>query len=172
MTTTLYDGKYLRLVQRDDWQFVQRKNINGIVGIIALTPENRLILIEQYRVPLAASVIEIPAGLSGDEPGAPGEPLTDAARRELLEETGYHADAFEQVAQGSSSAGLTDELITLFVARGLRKIGAGGGDASEKIIVHEVPLDEVEPWLKQQTDRGAIIDLKVHAALHFAQRGG
>lgn len=169
MQTTLFDGKYLRLLDRDHWQFVQRKNISGIVGIIAVTPQRRLLLVEQYRIPLQARVIEIPAGLAGDQPGTENEPLIEAARRELLEETGYHADTWRQVAQGTSSSGLTDEVITLFVASGLRKVAPGGGDGSERITVHDIPLNEVEPWLARQLDAGAKVDLKVYSALYFAR---
>ena len=73
--------------------------------MVAVTAENELLLVEQYRPPPNARVIELPAGLAGDDDGA--ETLTDAARRELLEETGYHAGSLVKVAEGPASAGAT-----------------------------------------------------------------
>jgi ADP-ribose pyrophosphatase len=72
------------------------------------------------------------------------------------------------LASGVSSAGLTDELITLFRAEGLTKISDGGGDEHEDIRVHEVALGDVSRWLEHQVKDGLLVDLKVYSALHFA----
>jgi ADP-ribose pyrophosphatase len=166
----LYDGKFLRVLRRGDWEFVSRRNVTGIVGIIAVTSDGKLLLVEQYRPPLAKNVIEIPAGLAGDVAGSEHEALEAAARRELLEETGYEAQHLHEVAQGASSAGLCDEMITLFVAHNLmRKHENARGDGSENITLHEIPLDQVQSWIAQRIAQGAQVDLKVYAALHFAQ---
>ena len=165
----LCDAKYLRLVRADGWEFVQRKNISGIVGIIAVTDDRKLILVEQFRPPVGKHVIEIPAGLSGDTPNSRNEDLKLAASRELEEETGYRAGRMTQVASGTASAGLCDEIITLFRAEQLEKISNGGGDESEDITVHEIPLDKVETWLQQQIKQNKLVDLKVYSALHFAR---
>jgi ADP-ribose pyrophosphatase len=164
----LCDSKYLRLVRSDGWEFVQRKNVSGIVGIIAVTDERKLILVEQFRRPVGKNVIEIPAGLAGDTPAARDEELAIAAARELEEETGYRAKRIVQLATGTASAGLCDEIITLFRAEDLEKIHDGGGDESEEITVHEIPLDEVERWLREQLGHDKLVDLKVYSALHFA----
>ena len=165
----LCDAKYLRLVRKDGWEFVQRKNIGGIVGIIAVTNDRKLILVEQFRLPVGKNVLEIPAGLSGDTPSSKGEDLRLAASRELEEETGYRASRMTHVATGTASAGLCDEIITLFRAHDLQKVSAGGGDESESITVHEIRLDEVEDWLKLQLSQKKLVDLKVYSALHFAK---
>src|SRR5215217_1288754 len=89
--TTIAEGKRVRLVRRGDWEFVTRKKSSGIVAIVAVTDDYKLVLVEQYRPPVAKSVIELPAGLAGDEAGHEQEDLLTAARRELLEETGYEA---------------------------------------------------------------------------------
>lgn len=167
---TVYEGKFIRVDSRDGWEYATRKNLRGIVGIIAVTDAGELVLIEQYRPPLNANVIEIPAGLAGDVKGSEGEALATAARRELLEETGYVARKMTRVAAGTSSAGICDEVITLFVAAGLRRAGDGHGDETEQISTHLVPLDKVQAWLKRQQRRGKQVDLKVYAALYWARR--
>src|SRR5580704_13589060 len=88
---TLFEGKHIRMVARGDWEYAERKNVTGIVAIIAVTAEGKLLLVEQYRPPLGKTVIELPAGLAGDIAGQEGEAMVTAARRELLEETGYEA---------------------------------------------------------------------------------
>jgi ADP-ribose pyrophosphatase len=165
------DGKHVALVRRGAWEFARRKGVSGIVGIVALTDDGRIVLVEQERPPVGARVVELPAGLAGDAKGHEGEDLEAAARRELLEETGYAARTMRRVAAGAASAGMTDEVITLFVASGLEKVGPGEGDGAERIVTHEVPLADVERWLAAREREGMLIDLKVYAALHFAGRG-
>ncbi len=169
--TTVYDGKHVRLVRRGNWEYVTRKGVSGIVGIVAVTDDGKLILVEQYRPPLGANVIELPAGLAGDVAGHETEDLADAARRELLEETGYEAQRMERVAAGAASAGITDEVITLYRATGLTKTGDGSGDGSEQITLHEVPLDQIERWLAARERDGKVIDLKVYGGICFARSG-
>lgn len=94
-------GKYVNLATRRDWEFVERKNISGIVAIVAVTDSGKLLLIEQYRPPVDKNVIELPAGLAGDSRENAGEALENAARRELLEETGYAAREMEQLVAGT-----------------------------------------------------------------------
>jgi ADP-ribose pyrophosphatase len=165
----LYEGKYLKLVSRGKWEFVRRKCTSGVVGIVAVTDDGHLVLVEQYRPPIASRSIELPAGLAGDVPGSHDESLVAAARRELMEETGYAADEFIVLAEGVSTAGLSDEMVTLMLARGLRKNGHGGGDASEKITVHEVPLEQVNAFLRGHSRDGAAIDFKIYAGLYLMQ---
>ncbi len=165
---TVSDGKFLRMMKVDGWEYVSRKGVSGVVGLIAVNAEGKLLLVEQYRKPVGASVIELPAGLAGDGRHR-SETLETAARRELLEETGYAADQLEYVAGGPSSAGLTDELLTLFRATGLHKVGEPTPDGNEHLIVHEIPVNEVIEWISAQTHRGALVDLKVYAALYFAR---
>jgi ADP-ribose pyrophosphatase len=166
--TVIAEGKYIRFMKHDGWEYVTRKGVSGVVGLVAVTDEGKLLLVEQFRKPVDACVIEIPAGLAGDGRYR-NETLEAAARRELREETGYEASTMEYIGGGTASAGLADEIITLFRATGLNKVGDLIPDGDEKIIVHEVPLKEVVPWLARQADRGALIDLKVFSALYFAK---
>jgi len=165
---TIVDGKHVRLVRRGKWEYVTRKNTTGIVGIVAVTDDGKMILVEQARAPVGRNVIELPAGLAGDVAGHETEELATAARRELLEETGYDAATFEFLADGTASAGITDEVICLFRASGLKKVGAGEGDGSEQITLHEVPVDRVRTWLDERRAEGKLVDLKVYAGLYFA----
>src|SRR5689334_8654808 len=163
---TLYAGKHLNLVAEGNWEFVTRMTKNPAVAIVAITGDERVVLVEQFRVPAGQVVIEIPAGLSGDTPGTEGEPLLDSAKRELLEETGYKASGWTELGRGYSSPGLTDELIVIFLAEDLEKVEAGGGNSQEHITVHEVPIAELLPWL---SERKATMDFKMLAGIYAAQ---
>ena len=165
------DGKHIQLVRRGGWEFARRKGISGIVGVLAVTEDRKLVLVEQHRPPVGARVLELPAGLAGDAKGHEQEDLADAARRELFEETGYEARSVERVAAGAASAGMTDEIITLFRATGLTKTGEGTGDETEDITVHEVPLAGVVDWLAAREREGKLVDLKVYCGLYFARPG-
>lgn len=168
----LYTGKFIRMVRRGRWEFAERLNICGIVGIVAVTPEGNLLLVEQFRPAVNANVIELPAGLAGDTAGTAGENLGDAARRELEEETGYTAERMTFLTEGPPSSGMSDEVIALYRADGLRKIGDGGGDHTEDITVHAVPLADVPAWLEAQRRRGIMLDLRIYTALYFLNMTG
>ena len=163
---TLCAGRHLSLVARGKWEFATRATGKPAVGIVAITDDDRVVLVEQFRVPVGQSVIELPAGLTGDVDGLEHESLLESAKRELLEETGYTAARWTELCRGYSSPGLTDEEIVLFLAEGLQRSGPGGGDESEQITLHEVPLDSVMQWL---VDKKAKADLKLFAGLFAVQ---
>lgn len=160
---------YLRMIDREGWFFVERPNASAVVIIVARTDDDRLIFVEQHRAPVARNVIEWPAGLVGDEPGRADEELTAAARRELVEETGYDAGSIEPLGTCASSPGMTSEAATFFLATNLRKVGTGGGVGDERIAVHEVPFAGVRAWLRERERAGAIIAAKVYSGLYLAQ---
>jgi ADP-ribose diphosphatase len=163
---TLYAGRYLTMSARGRWEYVTRNTRRPGVGIVAITNDGRIVLVEQYRSAIGRTVVEIPAGLAGDVAGAEDEPLLLAAQRELREETGYVAERWRELYCGYSSPGLTDESIVLFRAEGLKKVDAGGGDGSESIVIHEVPLDDIETWLAEHKHA---VDLKLMAGLYAAR---
>lgn len=166
---TLHEGRWLRLVKRGHWESCERTHGEGMaVIIIALTPEDRVLLVEQYRVPLGARTIEMPAGLVGDV--GDDDTLEQAARRELIEETGWQAEHVDVLLTGPTSAGMSNERIAFVRARGLTKVGAGGGDGSENIVVHEVPRSQVPAWLIEKQREGYELDLKLWAGLWMLER--
>lgn len=170
--TLLHRGRHLAFVESDGWEYVDRPGVTGIAVVVAVTDDARLVLVEQRRPPVGARVVELPAGLCGDEAGAADEPLEEAARRELLEETGWEAREMERLTAGPPSAGVSSEVLTFFLARGLVRRGAGGGVAGERIDVWEVPLAGVEVWLLSREAQGALVDPKVWAGLYFALHRG
>jgi len=165
----LAKGRHLQLVSEDGWEFIERVGVSGVVAVLAVTKDGRLVLTEQYRKPVQAQVLDLPAGLAGDEDGQEDEPLAEAAQRELLEETGYRASKLRELTSGPSSAGLSSEIITFFEALDVEKVESGGGVAGENICVHEVPLSELCDWLQTQQQQGKLVDPKIFAALYLAQ---
>lgn len=165
----LGEGRFARLVRRSGWEFVERCDTNRVVSIAARSTAGTLVLVEQYREPFGRRVIELPAGLVGDEGEARDEAYLEAARRELLEETGFVSEAWNLVARGSISPGLTIEDFALYTADQCVRTGAGGGVGNEEIIVHEAPLAGLAHWLEERKQGGCLVDAKVwFGALAFA----
>lgn len=162
---TIFEGEHVLVLERDHWQFVERKKGKSAVAVIALTADSDVVLTEQYRRPVDARVIDWPAGLVGDHDDN-ADPA-ETARKELEEETGYACDRVERLASGPTSPGITSEIVHLYRAAGLRRAGPGGGVGGEDITVHEVPLAGIDEWLTKKTGAGVLIDLKVWAGLRF-----
>lgn len=161
---TVYEGQYQRMVVRGNWEYSERTHAGGLAAIIiAVTPEDKVLFVEQFRVPLQAKCIEMPAGLVGDVDA--GESIEQSAVRELEEETGWTADHAEVLMTGPTSAGASNEKIAFVRATGLRKVGEGGGDASEDITVHEIPRTRAAAWLVEKIAQGYQLDAKLWAGL-------
>jgi len=164
----LCETRWLGLYRIGHWDFAKRPNADACVGILALTPEDEVVLIEQFRIPVQRKVIEIPAGLVGDEEEFRGEALIDTAARELLEETGFRAGKIVPLLASPTSAGMTAEITHLFHASELVREHDGGGTGHEDIQVHLVPRGELRGWLKAKEADGYLIDFKIHAVLWAA----
>lgn len=165
----VYEGRYLRMVVQGHWEYVERTHAGGLAAIIvAVTPDDHILFVEQFRIPLQQKTIEMPAGLVGDIDA--GESIEQSAIRELEEETGWRAAHAEVLLVGPTSAGLTSERIAFVRASGLEKTGAGGGDASEDILVHAVPRAQAPAWLVQKGREGYALDAKLWAGLWLADR--
>jgi ADP-ribose pyrophosphatase len=163
MTDLLFTGKHLEIVKDGRWEFVRRRNASAVVVIVALTPADEILLVEQHRIPVGVSVVELPAGLVGDEDA--DEDLLIAANRELDEETGWTAKHLHILYCGPSSAGLTNELVTMIYAQDLTRTSAGGGVPGEGITVHSIPRNQISAWLAARAQTGQLIDHKVYAGL-------
>ena len=155
---TMWQGKFITAYREGRWEYVGRARSIHAAVIVAID-QGHVLLVEQYRVPLKAQCIELPAGLVGDETA--GEAIETAAARELEEETGYRPDGIELLGRFASSPGMVSETFTLVRAHGLKKVGDGGGDGHENIIVHRVPLDMVTNFVDQKRAEGAAIDVKM-----------
>ncbi|MDX9955053.1 MAG: NUDIX hydrolase [Anaerolineae bacterium] len=179
----LHAGRYLHFYRHPGgWEYVRRPAAVEGVTIIAATPERKLLLVEQYRVPLGAPCIELPAGLVGDT--AAGDSPLAAARRELEEETGYTCDEVVSIGTGTWLPGVTDELNTLCWTKGLHgpvdPTGAdevyslsgvrGIAEEGEALRVYAVPLTTAEVWLANQIAVGKVVDLKVYLGILYLQR--
>jgi ADP-ribose pyrophosphatase len=126
---TLLEGQYLRFMlttyvdaygAERQWEAFERVNCNGIVVIVPVTNEGETILTKQFRPPVNNYVIEFPAGLNDK-----GGTLEEAAKRELLEETGYSAKELTFLTEGPMSSGASGEILTAYLARDLEYKGIG-----------------------------------------------
>jgi ADP-ribose pyrophosphatase len=165
----LHTAKWLTLKKRGRWEYVERNNPGGAVIILAVTDDDKVIFVEQYRVSILANTIEMPAGLVGDLHAHGDEDALLAARRELEEETGYRCGRLDFVHEGPSSSGMSTEMIAFVRAWDLEKVGPGGGDETENIVVHEVPRQEAGHWLFARAAEGYSIDPKLFAGLWFIE---
>lgn len=159
-----FEGKHVVVLDRGDWEFIERKNAKEAVAVVAVTDDDQLILTEQFRPPVNARVIDLPAGLIGDD-GNP-DPVS-TARRELQEETGYACEEVELLVSGPTSPGITSEIVHFYRARRLRQQGNGGGVEGEDIRVHLVPRSDVRSWLQKRVEEGKLLDIKLWVGLYF-----
>lgn len=128
----------------------------GAVGIVALTDDNKVIIEKQFRYPLNDVIAEIPAGKLDSK----DEDRLEAAKRELKEETGYTAKTWINIGEYLPAAAYCDELITLYIAKGLEK-GEQNLDDDEFLNIEFYPLDD----LIKDVIEGKITDGKTQVAL-------
>ena len=127
---------------------------NGAVAIAALTPENKLLMVKQYRKAYEKVLLEIPAGkiddyeviAEGKEPCSRGtEGFIDnslpAAIRELSEETGWEAEDWRKLTTIYTAVGFTNEHVDIYACRAVKK-GEAHFDGDEDLDILEVPLNE------------------------------
>lgn len=162
------------------WEYVRRPSGKNGVTLVATTKDDRILLVDQFRWPLRAHVLELPAGMLDA-----GESATRlAAGRELQEETGATFGAVTPLASGPLLPGITDEINEFwhievltyppFIAGSERlDVRAGNVEEGESIRgVYAVPIAKVPEWLEVQRQSGAIIDLRTYAGLFLLKRRG
>ncbi len=171
---TIWEGKFLRFVLTTyidsygairEWESFERVNCKGIVAILPVTDDKEVLLIRQFRPPVNRYVIEFPAGLNDK-----GDTLEEAAKRELLEETGYSARELFFLTEGVMSSGASGEILTVFLAKGLEFKGIGERDETEDIEVLNIPINELYQKLDAFRSEGNYIDLKIFGLIELAKR--
>ncbi len=161
---TPWEGKYISVRKRGRWEYVSRSDSTDAVVVLA-EHEGKIILIEQYRVPVGGRCLELPAGLVGDEDEH--ATVEETAVKELEEETGFTAERIERLGDFHSSPGLVAESFTLVRAHGVRKVGDGGGNEHEDIVVHLVAREAIPAFIRQRRDAGTAVDVKLLLFLDF-----
>jgi ADP-ribose pyrophosphatase len=166
---TVWEGRFIAARRRGKWEYVSRTRGVSAAVILAIF-EGDVLLVEQFRAPLQAQCLELPAGLIGDE--EEGEEAEAAAARELEEETGFRARHLVDLGRFHASPGMSSEGFVLLRAEGLTKVGEGGGVEGEDILVHRVPLDRVESFIESKRSEGCAIDAKLLLLLASSVIGG
>lgn len=164
-TETIYKGKIID-VTLDDVQLPNGKTSKrelvkhpGAVAVIAITDEQNILMVKQFRKPLERSLVEIPAGKLEH-----GEAPEDSARRELEEETGYKAANLEYVTSFYTSPGFADEIVHLYYSDQLVK-GSQQTDEDEFVELIEVSLRQAEELFQNKE----IYDAKTAYAVQYLQ---
>lgn len=161
---TMWEGKYIRAMKRGRWEFVSRSNSIGAAVILA-EHEGKVILVEQYRVPVGARCLELPAGLVGDEEAH--ATVESTAMKELEEETGFTCERIEVLGTFHSSPGMVAESFTLVRAHGVHRVGEGGGTEHEEIEVHLVAREDIPAFVAQRREAGVAVDVKLLIFMNF-----
>ncbi|MBO0960859.1 NUDIX hydrolase [Neobacillus sp. MM2021_6] len=163
----IFSGKIISLhlqdVELPNGKQAKREIIKhpGAVAILAITDDNKVVMVEQYRKALERIIVEIPAGKleKGEEPAL-------CARRELEEETGYECESLELLTSFYTSPGFADEIVHVYLAKGLtKKENAAALDEDEFVNLEELTLEEAEQYVKEQK----IYDAKTIFAVQYLQ---
>ena len=166
-SSLIFDGVILHMrldtVELPNGKSAEREWVShmGAVCIVPLLPDGRVIVEKQFRYPVGQVQLEIPAG----KLDSPDEDHLEAAKRELREETGYHADRWQCLGCIHPAPAYSSEKIWVYLAEDLHR-GAQDLDEDEFLEVETVPLGD----LLRMIDEGSIPDLKTQNALLRAAR--
>jgi ADP-ribose pyrophosphatase len=135
----------------------------GAVAVVAMTADNQIVLVSQYRATFDDFVLELPAGMRD----VAGEPPSLTATRELKEETGFTANSVEFLGTCLSSPGVTDSTVEVFVSTDVKKgESEPHGPEEDFMTVHTVPMHEA----LRMVEDGEITDAKTAYGLLLASR--
>ncbi len=162
-----YSGKILNLkvdkVELQNGRVTTREVVghSGAVSVVALDGEGNIILVRQFRYPFSRELLEIPAGKleNGEDPLA-------CAVRELGEETGYTASEFTYLGDFYPSAAYCEEIIHIYLARGL-SAGSAHPDEGEFIDTVKMPLSELVDMIMDNSVHDAKTIIGVLKAIKF-----
>ncbi len=141
-------------------------------AVVPITDAGTIVLVDQYRHGAGRASRELPAGVI-----EPGESPEEAARRELLEESGYVADRWSELITLSPEPARSTQRAHFFVALGARRVGAQRPDASEDITVVEVTPEELVAAMDagailHASHVGAVLLAALHGYLHLPRGRG
>lgn len=136
------------------------------INVIPMTPEGEVVLVEQYRYGLEAPTLEIPGGMIDE-----GETATEAARRELREETGYVAEELESLGRVSTNPAFLTNFAHIFLATGCRREGRADPDPDERFLVHTLPRDRFIEMVREGTIHHSIVVAAVARLLLHEREG-
>jgi 8-oxo-dGDP phosphatase len=141
----------------------------GAVAVIALDDEDRMLAIKQYRHPIRSRDWEIPAGLLD----VAGEPLVEAAKRELAEETDLEASQWNLLLDLYTSPGGSNERVRIYLARGLTATAQTFDREAEELDIELrwIPLDEVTDAIAAGGVHNSLMIAGALAASHARSRG-
>jgi ADP-ribose pyrophosphatase len=166
----VFKGKWLSMHAENGYEFFHRHRKPNAVVVVALTEQNELVLVEQFRKPQNANVLEAPAGLVDD-----GETFEQSAVRELLEETGYgDGKIVGKISDVTATPGICTEKLTFIIMKNVKKLAQGGGLASEneQTTTHLINLNDtvenVHEKLQEFVNSGVILDMKLFVSLYLA----
>jgi len=150
------------------WTYIERRERREAAVIVATTVQSgSLVLIEQFRIPFEAEVLEFPAGLID-----PGETPRQAARRELAEETGYTGKVVHVGPGVSSTAGLSTEIVHMvYMLVGEEPAVVPQHEGSERIRVFTLRPEEVGRFLTGCERSNRILDAKLFTYLRDQLQG-
>lgn len=157
----IYEGRIINLrvdtVELPNKKYSKREIVEhpGAVGIIAITKDDEVILVKQYRKPIEDTLLEIPAGKL-----EPKEDPQECAIRELEEETGFATDNVEKISEFYTTPGFSNEVMHIYIAKDLKE-GTVNLDDDENIQIIKLPIDEVLYKIKT----GEIKDAKTIIAI-------
>lgn len=114
------------------------------VTVVALTEDNKVIMVRQYRHALGETLMEIPGGCVDDTDNS----LEEAASRELLEETGYICDQYDYLGKISANPSTNSNIMHMYLARNGKKVKEQELDHNEEIEVFLLSVDEIKELLK------------------------
>ncbi len=135
----------------------------GAVAVVAVTDDDSVVLVRQYRPALDQWILEVPAGTCD----VAGEPDIDAARRELAEEVGYAADRLDLLTRTAMTPGFCDQISSVYLATGLTPVPLDRQGIEEGYMrIEHIPLARFDALV----DDGTVIDATTILGVGLARR--
>ncbi len=169
-TQQIFQGKFITVFDtcfldkdggEQHWEWIRKKDV---AAVLPITPEGKIVLIKNFRVPLQKYVIEMPAGMIDSD-----ESIEETARRELFEETGYEAAVYSALPASPYASGVSNTALSLFVATGcVRKVGRVGDGTEDITVLETTPAEMLKWYLNPEPD--TFFNVRIFAAYYLAQQ--